>query len=591
MRSAKKRRGIVVRRSSAACAAIVIVLATCRETTAPEQNKPPVFLAQRITCAVNHTAKSVTCTSGASGISSSRAQAIANAKLAATSKEAPGMSAAILGGQNVYVRLTAQNVVSDPDNFNFDAEVQNLTPQPMNTADGINPETGTSNGVNVFFDIEPAAPITIVGDQCCITGTAMGQDYFNYVPDAILAANDSTTGQNWEFDYNGPAVDFTFTVYVSTRLPNDPALVVIPAHSFTQIATGVSHSCGVRSGNVGYCWGDNNNGEVGIGTFNPIPNLEPVGVIANLSFAQIVAGQFFSCGLTTGNAAYCWGDGDSASLGNGDPGDNFPVAVGGVETYKQISTLTFTVCAIEVGAGDQQLQCWGSNEHGQAGTGSASTLINTPTNVTVGGGMFSQVSVGATHTCAVKANGDTWCWGSNGSGELGQNTHGVDIPNPSTKIAGQSFASVAAGKIFSCAVDGASKAWCWGDGTLGQLGNGFFSSESDAPAAVVGGHLFTPAIAAGWFNACAIETAAAHHAFCWGDNTNGQIGNGGTTDQSSPVQVSNVSGFAEIGLGDDIACAVTTANVPYCWGYGANGAIGNGSLTTMVKTPAAVALP
>ena len=587
MRSTAERWLHVAIRASARSALLVLFLATCRDSIAPSP-KTPVYLAQRITCSANHTAKSVTCVSGSSGIGDSRAQAIAKAQRGASLPAAPGMSAAILGGQGIYVELTSSNVIADVTNFNFDAAVRNLTPQPMATADGINPD---GIGVNVFFDVEPAAPVTIAGDQCCIFGTRPNQDYFGYIPGGILAANDSTFPQNWEFDYNGPAVDFTFVVYVSTRLPNDPALVVIPPHEFIQIATGVTHACGVRSGNVAYCWGDNNNGEAGIGVFSATPNLEPVGSIGNVAFTQVATGQFFSCGLDTSNAAYCWGAGDSATLGNGDAGDNVPTPVGGVEHYKQISAFANTVCAVEVGASDQQVQCWGSNEHGQAGIGSAGTLINTPTNVTVGGGTFSSVSVGATHTCALKATGVAWCWGANDAGQVGNGTHGADVPNPPAAVNGShTFIAVAAGNIFSCGIDASNKGWCWGDGTFGQLGNGFFSSQSDSPAAMSMIATFTT-VTAGWFHACAIEVAAAHRAFCWGANDQGEIGNGNTTDVNKATAVTPTSGFGSIAAGFNTTCAVTTANIPYCWGEGDNGQIGNGTMNLANKNPVAVALP
>ena len=574
-------------RASARGSALVFILATCRDATAPTR-KTPVYLAQRITCSANHTAKTVTCVTGSSGIGDSRAQAIANAQRAPAPHVTPGMSAAILGGQGIYVELTASLVDAEPDNFNFDVAVRNLTPQPMATADGLNPD---GVGVNVFFDVEPAAPVTIVGDQCCIFGTRPNQDYFGYGPGNILAANDSTFPQNWEFDYNGDPVDFTFVVYVSTRLPNDPALVVIPPHQFTQIATGVTHACGVRSGNFAYCWGDNNNGEAGIGIYSATLNLEPLGSIGNFPITQVATGQYFTCGIDTSNAAYCWGDGDSATLGNGDAGDNVPTPVGGVEHYKQISAFANTVCAVEEGASDQQVQCWGSNEHGQAGIGSAGALINTPTNVTVGGGTFSSVSVGPTHTCALKATGIAWCWGQNDSGQVGNGTHGGDVVNPPAGVAGgHNFIAVTVGKKVSCGIDASNKGWCWGVNTYGQLGNGSFGGESDSPGALSMVATFTT-IAAGWFHVCAIEVAATHRAFCWGANDQGEIGNGGVSDVNKPTAVTPTNGFASIAAGFNTTCAVTTGNIPYCWGEGDNGQLGNGTLNLINKNPVAVAIP
>src|SRR5215813_4294063 len=125
MRGGRMRWPAVAIRSSALGASVVLMLATCTDATGPKQ-KTPVFLAQAIKCAASHANKTVKCVSGASGIASSRGQAIANAKRTSAGQAVPGMSAAILGGQGVYVELTASNVISDPDNFNFDAAVRNL---------------------------------------------------------------------------------------------------------------------------------------------------------------------------------------------------------------------------------------------------------------------------------------------------------------------------------------------------------------------------------------------------------------------------------------------------------------------------------
>jgi len=594
MPAAPKRWPAVATRVTALSAAIVLSVATCRDETAPVVEKPPVYLAQAIRCAVDHSAKTVKCTSGASGIASTRSQAIANAKLAAAPQEAPGISAAILGGQDTLVELSAVNISNDATEFSFDAYLRNLTPEPMGTHDGVTPD---GIGIEVFFDQDPQAPVTIVGSDGSGTFTHSGEQYFQYDAGSILAANDSTFPENWGFDYNGPEVDFTFVVYVSTQLPNDPTPVPILAHTFTQISAGTDHACGIRTGDVVYCWGDNFNGEGGIGTFNT-PTLLPLGSIGNIAFAQVSAGEFYSCGLDASGNAYCWGANDSAQLGDGSTGENVPSPVSSSFTYKQISAFGHHTCAVRTGAGDQPVDCWGANDRGQAGTGSSTAPVTSPTEIAISNSMFSQVTVGINHTCARKANNDVWCWGANDSGQVGNGTSGPDVLAPSTKIGGvQKFSTISAGASFTCAIDGtSSNAYCWGSNAYGQLGiNSFGGVPKDVPTKVNGSTTFN-AITTGWFHTCAIEVPAAHRAFCWGANDNGQLGIGSfgsVNDQDKPTVVTPTTTlvFTQISAGDGLTCAVTTGGVPYCWGEGDGGQIGDGNQNLNNAKPVAVAVP
>jgi alpha-tubulin suppressor-like RCC1 family protein len=355
-----------------------------------------------------------------------------------------------------------------------------------------------------------------------------------------------------------------------------------------------AHGCAVRTGNVGYCWGDNFNGDIGVGTFTG-PQLLPLGVFANLVMPQISAGYFMSCGLDDVGNAYCWGLGDSSQLGDGSTGENVPSLVLGGFSYKQISTFAYTTCAVKSGAGDQQVECWGSNEHGQAGIGSAGTVISVPADVSVGGGTFSAISVGATHTCGLKASGVAWCWGTNDVGQLGNGGHSmIDVVNPGAGISGHTFVAISAGDRYTCAIDNASHAYCWGDNTFFQLGNNAVGTEQDAPFLVAGAHTYTAAISAGWFHACAVESGGSQRAFCWGANDNGQIGNGkfgSANDAKVPTQANGSNHWLQISAGNSVTCAITTGNLGFCWGEGDNGEMGNNTSNPINSSPVAVTMP
>lgn len=178
------------------------------------------------------------------------------------------------------------------------------------------------------------------------------------------------------------------------------------------------HDCGV-AGNVPYCWGSNERGQLGDGSTN---NSEtPVAVSG--SFELVTAGRFHSCGLS-GGAAYCWGDNDFGELGSGSsvgPESCLPysvncslspVSVTGGLSFQSVSPGSGFTCGLTL-AGD--VYCWGTGPLGNSSTSSSATPV-----LVAGGLKFVQVSsVGTSHACGVTDIGLAFCWGSNQSGQLG----------------------------------------------------------------------------------------------------------------------------------------------------------------------------
>ena len=186
---------------------------------------------------------------------------------------------------------------------------------------------------------------------------------------------------------------------------------------FSNISPGREFTCGLTTTGAAYCWGENSLGEVGDGT-NVLRN-KPVPVAGQITFAVVRAGGFHACGLTPAGAAYCWGDRTDGKLGDGVAigASAVPVAVSGGLTFATISVGNRHTCAVTTGGA---AYCWGENSTGHLGTG---TINPSSVPVAVVGGLaFSSVSAGRFHTCGVTTAGAGYCWGNNAAGKLGDGT-------------------------------------------------------------------------------------------------------------------------------------------------------------------------
>lgn len=230
-------------------------------------------------------------------------------------------------------------------------------------------------------------------------------------------------------------------------------------------------------------------------------------------------------------------------------------------------------CALKT---DGAVMCWGRNADGQLGTGD---YWSTATPVPVRGlpGAASAIATGKTHSCAI-VSGAVWCWGANLSGELGSGIGTGDTAVP-VAVSGlpPGATAVAAGDTFTCAVV-AGAAWCWGDNTLGSLGDGS-GVGGPAPVAVSGLGAGVTQISAGVFHACAIAGGAAK---CWGNNGSGQVGNGVTGGfEPTPVQVIGLAaGVVSISASAIHSCAVAAGGVVKCWGSNGNGQLGTDAVSS-----------
>ncbi len=198
----------------------------------------------------------------------------------------------------------------------------------------------------------------------------------------------------------------------------------------------------------------------------------------------------------------------------------------------------------------------------------------------------SEVAVGAHHACAIKANGEVYCWGTNYAGQLGFGASLQESLLP-VRVAGISGASkIVAGHAHACALLDTQVVKCWGINQEGELGTGSTGWASFTPVDVTGLSADIIDIEAGWQHTCALNSTGLIQ--CWGQNAWGQLGDGTTTQRSTPVDVINLPEPAlKISAGEQHTCAVLSSGAAFCWGGNWAGQLGDGTYNNSA-TPIAV---
>jgi alpha-tubulin suppressor-like RCC1 family protein len=257
--------------------------------------------------------------------------------------------------------------------------------------------------------------------------------------------------------------------------------------SFASLSAGGSMTCGLTSAGAAYCWGNNSSGQLGDGSTTS--RSTPVAVTGGQTFTALSAGGNHVCAIATGGAAWCWGGNGAGQLGNGTTAfQSAPTAVSGALTFASVTAggsgaAQAHSCGVTAAGA---AHCWGNGGSGQLGDGSSSAA-NRLTPTPVGGAIsFASLEAGSDHTCGWTTGGAAYCWGSSWSGRLGNGTSGgTPMVLPAAVFGGLSFSSVSAGAAHTCATVAASGAYCWGSNGSGQIGNAG-NSDYAVPVRVVG---------------------------------------------------------------------------------------------------------
>ena len=456
---------------------------------------------------------------------------------------------------------------------------------------GCGSDQSTGAGSDYTLSIDPASLTLIQGATATTTVSISRTGFAGPVtlslanaPPGISASFDppSPTGNNSTLTLNvtaqTPPGDYHPAVTGSANGLNRSAPLSVSVSlnpgPVARVVVGVGYSCFLNPAGQAYCWGGNGSGQLGDGTTTD--RLVPTPVSGGLTFASLSGGGAHTCGVTASGAAYCWGDNGVGHLGDGTTFMRLvPTLVSGGLKFAAVSAGVGHTCGVTTaGVG----YCWGYNEEGRLGDGTTTTRY-VPTLV-AGGLSFTRISAGGNYTCGVAASGAAYCWGSNLHGELGTTTSLSYSPLPTQVSGGLTFSSVSASLDHTCGLIANGVAYCWGDNTVGQLGDGTTNSHL-APGPVAGNLTFDRVSSGANGYTCGVTTSGA--AYCWGYNLYGQRGDGTTSTSSVPVPIAGGLTFAAVSanLIPDGAhtCGVTTSGAVYCWGQNNSGQLGDGTTT------------
>jgi alpha-tubulin suppressor-like RCC1 family protein len=352
------------------------------------------------------------------------------------------------------------------------------------------------------------------------------------------------------------------------------------------------HTCArLVSGELA-CWGVNDSGQLGDGTTSARPT--PRRVRGTLAAAtQVTAGGAHTCALRAGGFVDCWGANARGQLGGASTIERAqPAPVSELREAQSVVAGARHTCATRL---DGEVSCWGDNGRGQVGAAETTDgscgedpCLSTPRSVT-GLDRIVEVALGDAHTCARDAVGAVWCWGGNGSGELGDGTF-EDRAAPEVVPGLTPVVQVAAGGNQTCVLTQEGHVWCWGalyfdrdegaapdvcaDGVDDPLPCAPTPLPVDANDDEDGDGISiddATAIAVGKEHACALVTAGRVR--CWGANRAGQLGDGTLSDHAWSREVSTVTEAEGIAAGRLHTCAWGAGGV-WCWGDDERGQTG-----------------
>ena len=308
------------------------------------------------------------------------------------------------------------------------------------------------------------------------------------------------------------------------------------------------------------------------------------------------AGRAHACMIASDGGLWCWGDNSSNQLG----------LIAG-NAYRTAQRVPGIAGAIDVVAGsdhtcviadlddtyDFAVYCWGKNDVGQLGIGSASdTPVSTPTRVEgLDSGLdpnnFNVLTAGATGTCVILEDRTAWCWGGNEFGENGDGTTEM-ATSPVAVVGLSSVGWISRAKSHACArgigIDGASL-YCWGSNESGQLGllNGDagINASTTPVSARYGASLLEASFGSESEFSCGRVDISTYdqEAYCWGANPDGVLGTHPSNFTWEPATATtDAKTVREIATGTRHVCMVSGyGGDTLCWGNGEYGQLGNGS--------------
>ena len=296
-----------------------------------------------------------------------------------------------------------------------------------------------------------------------------------------------------------------------------------------------------------------------------------------VGWSKVSTGSFHTCAVATDGTLWCWGKNNSAMLGiNASASDvdmkTTPTQVGTDTNWNEVYAGGNFTCAQK---NDHSLWCWGHQLGVLIGTD-----ILVPTQIANDDKQWRQMDAGFNHICGIKSDLSLWCWGDNLGGKVG-NGDTIRQPAPLNINVGnqveKDWLSVSLGKDFTCATKQGGKLYCWGTGSDGQIGNGKNDPVNSDPIEVVVTGVDWLVASAGNRHVCAMEigTIGGSELYCWGYNSDGQLGIGLGADKNTPQRVGDKNDWRRVWSGNNFTCGVRLGS-RWCWGGNGNGQSGNG---------------
>ena len=330
------------------------------------------------------------------------------------------------------------------------------------------------------------------------------------------------------------------------------------------------------------CFGANTESEVGNGT-DAVEYHLPTFTLDDV--VAVAAGDEHHCAIRAGGSVWCWGDNLGRQMGPlsvGNTDEPLPIEVTGMPQIVAIDAGDDHNCAIDVMG---QVWCWGDNDNRQLGLGGTTTTDSAdPTVVPMPGGLAAiDLGLGQDHSCAVLEDNTVACWGDDDNGQLGDGASGTDSGDAAVVPGLVAVNDVEGGEDHTCALTDLGELWCWGDNIDGQLGVGN-TTDSATPQLVT-----LPAtvddVSLGDQFACAVLTT--DQVFCWGEGTDFQLGNLSVARETSPLEVMGLPAddLVEIEAGGRGACVITAGAERHCWGHSEEGQLGVIPHSELVPVP------
>jgi alpha-tubulin suppressor-like RCC1 family protein len=338
-----------------------------------------------------------------------------------------------------------------------------------------------------------------------------------------------------------------------------------------QIAVAFAHSCAIRTGAL-FCWGNNMNGQLGLGTVQS--QLSPVQVGVDTDWVEVMVGYASTCARKQSGSVWCWGDNTYSQLGLG------PVGPAGISAPQQVplgfaaQTLALHfehVCVIDP---SDELWCWGSNTESELGlTDPMLQHIDQPSPQHVSPGTtWRQVETGNGHTCGVHLDNTLWCWGRNSMAQVGLDAGApIQVILPTQIGTDTDWSEVFdSSQDSTCALKIDGSLWCWGY---------IYDTAFEAPVYQYGPKQIGTET---WWTQIQMETYVIctrdqmDHLWCWGRNAEGELGTGDSNSVYTPTQIDN-TGWYQGAVGRFYRCAIRSADRQvFCTGANDDGELGVG---------------